>query len=153
VKELGEHMRTAMYRANGIGLASNQVGVRLRILVHKLIGAAPEILVNPVVLMARGSWRYSEGCLSLQVDGAAGIVKRPQRIMVAAHGIDGSRIALEADELLARILQHELDHLEGIEYVQQLDGDERDRVYDIMRKVGIDVSLMPPLRSSAGSTA
>jgi peptide deformylase len=133
-----------MRSARGIGLAANQVGVPVQVLIHKMDSVAPAMLINPTLLRQSGVWEYNEGCLSLKVDETAAPVRRPKSVMVRAATIEGKTIVLNADELLARVLLHEIDHLSGIEYVQRLVGRERSRVYQAMRERGIDVACMPP---------
>jgi peptide deformylase len=141
--ELGERLLRTMEQANGIGLAANQVGASVRMLAHNLPRAAPGLLLNPVLLEASGQWDYAEGCLSLQVPEVRSVVRRPKVVTVVADLLDGTSIVLRADELLSRVLQHELDHLEGIEYVQRLTGQLRDRVYDVMVGAGVAVKCLP----------
>jgi len=133
----------SMVSAQGIGLAANQVGAPLRMLAHKLGRVAPQVLVNPVLLDASGVWSYDEGCLSLHVENTRCRLDRPKRIDVVAGLPSGEVIVLEADELLSRVVQHELDHLDGIEYVQRLTGRQRERIYDVMVNAGVDVSWLP----------
>lgn len=133
----------SMASAQGIGLAASQVGAPLRMLAHNLGRVAPQVLVNPVLLDASGVWSYDEGCLSLHVENTRCRLDRPKRIDVVAGLPSGDVIILEADELLSRVLQHELDHLDGIEYVQRLTGRQRERVYDVMVKAGVNVSWLP----------
>ncbi|WP_405771261.1 peptide deformylase [Streptomyces sp. NBC_00080] len=140
----GLHMVSAMRRAKGIGLAANQVGVPVRVLAHNLGRVLPQIMVNPKVTRSQGRWTYGEGCLSLRIEGTAVDVVRPRIISVVATLLDGRVIAVRADELLARVLQHELDHLDGIEYVQRLVGAERAAVYALIEQSGGDLSFLPP---------
>ncbi len=140
----GLHMISAMRDADGIGLAANQVGVPLQVLVHKFGWIAPRVLVNPELLSSSGWWDYHEGCLSLKMDGTDALVRRPKVVLVRAGTIDGGGIIVSADELFARVLLHEIDHLNGIEYVQRLTGDDRDRVYEVIASHGIDVACIPP---------
>ena len=143
VSVLGHRLLRTMEQAQGIGLAANQVGAPARMLVHNLRRAAPPLLFNPVLLSSSGEWDYEEGCLSLQVQGVRATVRRPKVITLTADLPDGSAVILVADELLSRILQHELDHLEGIEYVQRLAGEARDHVYRIMVKAGVAIEWLP----------
>jgi peptide deformylase len=101
----------------GVGLAANQVGVARRVAVvdadeHRIA------LVNPVITAAEGSARDEEGCLS--IPGIFGDVTRPERITVEALDRDGKPFRLEAGGLLARAIQHELDHLDGILFLDHL---------------------------------
>jgi peptide deformylase len=137
------HMIAAMNQAGGIGLAANQVAISARVLVHNLPRVAPQILVNAVIIESEGSWQYSEGCLSVEIEGTRASLVRPNRILLAAETLDGGYAAISAAELFGRVLQHELDHLDGIEYVQRLTGSERGRVYSLMAGAGVDVACVP----------
>jgi len=108
--------------AKGIGLAANQVGVARRIAV---VGAEEErlVLVNPVILSAEGRCREEEGCLS--VPDVYGDVERPERIVLEALNAEGERYRREAGGLLARAIQHEIDHLDGILFLDHLSALKR----------------------------
>ncbi|MFZ1488968.1 MAG: peptide deformylase [Ilumatobacteraceae bacterium] len=144
IDTLQARLLRTMAAANGIGLAANQIGAPVKMLAHNLPRVAPAVLVNPVVLSSSGQWEYEEGCLSLQLDGVRASLRRPKTITIVGDLPDGRGIVILADELLARVLQHELDHLDGIEYVQRLVGMQRDRVYATIRSAGIDVRWLPP---------
>lgn len=144
LKALGNHMLSVMRRADGIGLAANQVGVPLRVLVHKLESVAPTVLLNAGILKSEGTWLYSEGCLSLHMDNTRALVRRPGVITIRATTLDGLGIVLKADELFSRVLQHEIDHLAGIEYVQRLTEEDLPTVYQVIADNGIDISCIPP---------
>lgn len=143
IRDLAKHMVKVMQRAPGVGLAANQVGagVRLFVQVHKR--AMPETVVDPDIRATAGTWTYSEGCLSLEVEGTRARVDRPRRIQVRGRTLHGEVVEATLDEVVARICQHEIDHLDGIEYVQRLTGEAHDRVYATMRADGIDVGHMP----------
>jgi len=144
IKALVKHMVRVMHRAPGVGLAANQVGVGLRLFVQVHKGAAPEAMVDPEIRASDGTWTYTEGCLSLVLDDAHAPVDRPRRVQVRARTVHGEVVEVTADGILARILQHEIDHLDGIEYVQRLVGEHHDRVYGLMADAGLDVDCVPP---------
>ncbi|MCU1496699.1 MAG: peptide deformylase [Acidimicrobiales bacterium] len=144
VADLAARLLLTQEAAHGIGLAANQVGAPVRALVHNLPEVAPAVLLNPVLLESRDEWSYEEGCLSLEIKGTWAQVRRPRLIVVHASLPDGTGLVTEADELFSRVLQHELDHLDGIEYVQRLTGAERDRVYQLMQRTGVDTDWLPP---------
>ena len=100
-------------------------------------------LRDPEVRAAEGTWTYTEGCLSLEVDGTHAPLDRPKFVQIRGRTVHGDAIEVTADEVVARICQHEIDHLDGIEYVQRLVGDHHDRVYEVMAADGIDVSVLP----------
>ena len=119
---LAEDMLVTMYDAPGLGLAAPQVGVQKRLFVYD-IGEGPRTLVNPVISEARGEWSYDEGCLS--VPGMSFEIIRPKEIHLTGYDLDGHEVSVEADELLARLFQHELDHLDGVLLLEHLDDDQR----------------------------
>ncbi|WCO68227.1 peptide deformylase [Iamia majanohamensis] len=144
VKALAKHMVKVMHRAPGVGLAANQVGAPLRMFVQVHKRALPETLVDPEVRATEGTWTYPEGCLSLQVEETDARLVRPRRIQVRARTLHGDVVEATLDEVVARIAQHEIDHLDGIEYVQRLTGEDGERVYEVMAADGIDTSWLPP---------
>ena len=117
LKQLVEQMFTTMYAAEGIGLAAPQVGRTERLAVVDVEGAK-YTLINPEIVSRDGSARAEEGCLS--IPDVFGEVERPQRVTVRALDIDGKPFELAADELLARCIQHEVDHLHGKLFVDYL---------------------------------
>jgi peptide deformylase len=122
--KLCEDMVETMYEAPGIGLAAPQVGVQKRFFVYDLgYGDGPQVLINPVVSGAHGEWEFHEGCLS--VPGMSFDIVRPKQIVVNGVDLDGNEVEFEADELLARLVQHELDHLDGVLLLEHLDDDQR----------------------------
>lgn len=118
VKELISDMFETMYEANGVGLAAPQVGIRKRIVVIDVTGEDPVVLINPVILKADGEQTGYEGCLS--VPGKTGIVTRANHVVVEAYNENMEKFTIEAEELMARALQHEIDHLDGKMYVDMV---------------------------------
>lgn len=121
IKELIEDMLDTMYEANGVGLAAPQVGILKRIVVIDVTGEDPYILINPKIIETSGEQTGPEGCLS--VPGKSGIVTRPGHVKVQALDIHMKPYEIEGDELLARAICHELDHLDGHLYVEKVEGD------------------------------
>lgn len=125
--ELADRMVRVMKGAHGIGLAAPQLGVSQRVLVHEADEeAGPVVLVNARVAET-GEERESmeEGCLSL---GAADVmvdVERPTRITVEAQGVDGGPLRIEAEGLEARVIQHEIDHLDGVLIIDRTTPEQR----------------------------
>lgn len=146
VMDLADRLLFTQEDADGIGLAANQIGAPVRALAHNMARIAPPIMVNPTLLDSWDEWRYEEGCLSLHLEKSWAEVVRPKVVIVHADLLDFKQIVVQADELFARVLQHELDHLEGIEYVQRLTGPEADRVYALMQAAGIDTGTWLPPR-------
>ena len=120
IREFIDDMFETMYEANGVGLAAPQVGIRKRIVVIDC-GDDPIVLINPVILETSGEQTGSEGCLS--VPGKCGTVTRPNYAKVKAFDEDMNEYIVEGEELLARCLCHEIDHLDGIMYVDKVEGD------------------------------
>lgn len=123
IKELAYDMLDTMYTANGVGLAAPQVGVLKRIVVIDVSpeGDKPMVLINPEIIATSGTQSGDEGCLS--VPGKAGCVTRPNEVTVRALNLKNQQIEFTGTELLARAVCHELDHLDGIVYVQKVEGE------------------------------
>ena len=118
---IGDMLET-MYHANGVGLAAVQVGVLKRVVVIDISeeGDSPIILINPEIVDKSGSQTGDEGCLS--VPGKSGVVTRANHVKVKAFNEKMELFELEGDELLARAIQHEVDHLDGILYTSKVEG-------------------------------
>ncbi len=123
ISTLIEDMLETMYHSQGVGLAAPQVGVRKQIVVIDVSeeGDSPLILINPEILERSGEQTGQEGCLS--VPGRAGIVTRANYCKVKAYNEKMEEIIVEGEELLARAIQHEVDHLAGVLYVSKVEGD------------------------------
>lgn len=123
IKELIFDMLDTMYAANGVGLAAPQVGVLKRIAVIDVSpeGNDPIILINPEIISTSGSQTGDEGCLS--VPGKAGCVTRPNKVTVRAYSLKMKQYEITGTELLARALCHEIDHLDGVVYVEKVEGE------------------------------
>ena len=117
LRELIDDMFETMYAAKGIGLAAPQVGRTERITVVDVDGS-PIVLVNPEIVLAEGKQRDEEGCLS--IPDIYGDVDRAQRVVVRALDRDGKPFEIDAEELLSRCLQHEIDHLHGRLFIDYL---------------------------------
>ena len=130
IRDLVPRMMAAMYAAPGIGLAAPQVGVPLRLAVVDLIPdekPAPIHMVNPEILRVSEEWATrEEGCLSLP--GQYAEIARPARVVVRYLDLQGTRQELEADGLLAACLQHEIDHLDGVLFVDHLSALKRNMI-------------------------
>ena len=113
-----DDMADTMYAANGVGLAAPQVGILKRIVVID-IGEGLVELINPEIIETSGEQIGEEGCLS--VIGESGIVRRPNVVKVRAYNRKGQLFEIEGEELLARAFCHEIDHLDGILYVDKVE--------------------------------
>jgi peptide deformylase len=122
VRRLARDMLETMYAASGVGLAAPQVGARQRVVVVDA-GENPITLVNPQVTAAEGEQIGLEGCLSLP--DLVGEVRRAQWVTVRGLGLDGKPIIVEGEGLLARALQHEVDHLDGILFIARVEDPVR----------------------------
>ena len=122
-----DDMAETMYKADGVGLAAPQVGILKRVVTID-VGDGLIELVNPEILETEGAVVGTEGCLS--VPGRRGTVERPERVVVAAQNRNGKEIRLEADGLLAVCLCHEIDHLDGVVYVDKMIEDVTDQTED-----------------------
>ena len=120
-------MLDTMYEKMGVGLAAPQVGILKQIVVID-VGEGPIVLINPEIIETSGEQTGEEGCLS--VPGKAGLVTRPNYAKVKAYNEDMEEFIVEGEELLARALLHEIDHLDGHLYVEKVEGDLMDVVPD-----------------------
>jgi len=118
LKVLIEDMIETMHHAEGVGLAAPQIGILKRVIVIDLYDEdGPMALVNPEIVEMQGEQVEEEGCLSLP--GRRGIVKRPESVKVKFQDEEGNAYIIEGEELLARVLCHEIDHLNGILYIDK----------------------------------
>ncbi len=142
---LADDMFTTMYEAPGIGLAAPQVGVQKRFFVYDH-GERSGVVVNPRIEESDGEWVFEEGCLS--VPGLSWEITRPKTIHLVGVDLDGNEVSIEADELEARLFQHELDHLDGILLVDHLDEDQQREARRALRQLTLRGT--PPDRSASG---
>jgi peptide deformylase len=142
--KLADDMLTTMYDAPGLGLAAPQVGVQKRVFVYDM-GEGPQVLINPVIAEGDGEWAYEEGCLS--VPGLSWEIIRPKQVLLTGLDLDGNEVALEADELLARVFQHELDHLDGVLLLERLDDETRKAAMRTIREQRLAIDTPQPSRS------
>jgi peptide deformylase len=137
LEELAEDMFASMYAAQGVGLAAPQVGLSLRLAVVDVTGGKnPEakiVLANPAVIHAEGEVREEEGCLS--IPGFRGYVIRPQFVTVKAQNAKGESFEIRGENLLARAFCHEIDHLNGILFLQHLSMLKRDLIKRKIKKL------------------
>ncbi len=120
LRQLLDDMAETMYNYNGVGLAAPQVGILKRAVVID-IGEGLLELINPVIIESGGSQTDDEGCLS--VPGFVGKVTRPKWVKAECYTRDGDKMIIEAEDLLARCICHEADHLEGILYTDKVEGE------------------------------
>lgn len=152
IHDLAKCMEETMYDADGVGLAAPQVGVSIRMAMLGvpsaesakvppgspgellLLPKMPLVLINPEVTpISNHLVLAEEGCLSVPQLYAQ--VSRPERIMLSAQLLSGEKVNVECGGFLARVIQHELDHLDGILFVDRLDKDEYDRVKEDLKEM------------------
>ncbi|PYT66682.1 MAG: peptide deformylase [Acidobacteria bacterium] len=137
LEELAEDMFASMYAAQGVGLAAPQIGKSMRFAVVDVTGGKnPEgkiVLANPEVTHAEGEVREEEGCLS--IPGFRGYVIRPQFVTVKAQNVKGEPFEIRGENLLARAFCHEIDHLNGILFLQHLGMLKRDMIKRKIKKL------------------
>ena len=129
-----DDMIETMYEAEGLGLAAPQVGIQQRFFVYDLDdGRGPQTIINPVIEESSGEWEFNEGCLS--IPGLRLEIVRPKVVTLRGVDLDGREVTFQADELLARLFQHEMDHLDGVLMVERLDEDDRKRAMTTWREL------------------
>jgi len=137
LEQLAEDMFASMYAAQGVGLAAPQIGKSIRLAIVDVTGGKnPEgkiVLVNPDIIHAEGEVREEEGCLS--IPGFRGYVVRPQFVTVRAQNAKGETFEIRGENLLARAFCHEIDHLNGILFLQHLSMLKRDLIKRKIKKL------------------
>lgn len=130
-----QRMSESMAQARGLGLAATQVGIQQRFFIYdstavatgiQIASTGPDhtsVLINPEIVASDGEWIYEEGCLS--VPDLSWEIVRPKRLHVRGLDILGNAVEFEADELFARLIQHEIDHLDGVLLIDRLDDNQR----------------------------
>ena len=120
LQRLINDMRETMHAAPGVGLAAPQVGTPLRLAVIGLPEEEDIILINPEIIRRTGERLVDEGCLS--IPGYVGQIKRSESVTIKGRDQNGKEIRIKADELLAQAIEHEIDHLNGVLYIDHLDS-------------------------------
>jgi peptide deformylase len=136
ISDIIDLMFKIMYKANGIGLAAPQIGLSSRIIVidTREKDGSPLALINPVIKEKSNTQvEYEEGCLSLP--GIMADVTRPERVLVTGLDLSGKEAAIEASGLLARVFQHEIDHLNGILFIDHIEDDQRSELKYQLKKI------------------
>jgi len=137
LEQLAEDMFASMYAAQGVGLAAPQIGKGIRMTVIDVSnGKNPEakiVLINPEIIHAEGEVREEEGCLS--IPGFRGYVVRPQFVTVKAQNLKGEPFEIRGENLLARAFCHEIDHLNGVLFLQHLSMLKRDLIRRKIKKL------------------
>ena len=123
---------TLVDTGNGLALAAPQIGVQKQVVVWDL-GDEPLAIINPEIVESDGEWVFDEGCLS--IPGLYVEMLRPKRVLVRGVDLEGEIIEIEADELEARMFQHEIDHLNGVLMFDRLEGDQRKEALAEYRRI------------------
>ena len=143
--EEADAMVDTMFRERGIGLAAPQVGMTKRLLVAlqmkdpEDVDAEPLVLVNPVVLSrSNATWEYEEGCLS--IPGVVGRVERSKETVVRYQDVDGDEHTIQASGMFARILLHEIDHLDGRLFVDYLSSAQKSLIKGDLKRIATELA-------------
>jgi peptide deformylase len=147
LRALRDDMIATMYDAPGVGLAGPQVGVSLRLFVFDDGETGPLFVANPELVDMQGELLEEEGCLS--IPGPYHETPRAARVTCRGQDIDGAPFEMTGEGLLARIFQHETDHLDGMLYIDRLDEEGRRAVMAELRRIELGLAE-PPSRSSEG---
>ena len=132
IQQLIDDMVETMRQADGVGLAAPQVGVPLRVIVLQLPEEEIMVIINPEIVKSDGEREVTEGCLS--VPGYAGEIKRSVSVTVKGLNRQGKAIRIKATGLMAQALEHELDHLDGVLFVDHVKS--RDKLYKVEAGTG-----------------
>jgi len=136
IKKLVDDMVETMYDAPGVGLAAPQVGVGRRVFVFDIDDElGPRVVINPELMETAGEWEYNEGCLS--VPEYFWPILRPAMAGVRGLDLDGNEVTYEGDELMGRVLQHEMDHLNGMLLLDRLNRGERRKALREIREAAL----------------
>ena len=127
----------------GIGLAAPQVGVQKQIFVWE-VEEKRELVINPQIVESSGEWVYEEGCLS--IPGLYVELVRPKEVLMRGLDLDGNEIEFEADELMGRLFQHELDHLNGVLMFDRMEPDQRKAALAEYRRILDEEAKAKPRR-------
>lgn len=140
LKTIVREMFDLMYAASGIGLAANQVDLPLQLFVINLSGSAEEgeelVFINPVVTSPKGSHEAEEGCLSIV--GVNAQVSRPEAVHISAYNLSGQEINQTVNGLLAKAIQHEADHLEGVLFIDRISESSKRQIDGELEEFEID---------------
>jgi len=136
LRRLADYMLETMYDAPGVGLAAPQIGISKRIFVAD-IGNGPFVMCNPEIVATDGSWKSEEGCLS--VPDKYWQITRPEYARAVGVGLDGVPVEYEGDDLIGRVLQHEIDHLNGLLLLERLSRRAKKAALKELREEALDV--------------
>jgi len=147
LRRLADDMIDAMYAANGVGLAAPQVGLSVQVFTYDDGETGPRFMANPELFDLAGETVLDEGCLS--IPGPYYPTARAERVRIVGRDLNGKPVEIEADGLLARIFQHETDHLHGLLYIDRLDETGRREVLAELRRIELGLAE-PRARKTQG---
>ena len=140
LQRLIDDMLETMYEAPGVGLAAPQIGISKRLFVAD-VGDGPFAMVNPAIVEVSGSWTFDEGCLS--VPGYFWPIKRPGYAKAQGTDAQGNPVVFEGEELMGRVLQHEIDHLNGMLLLERLPRRTKKQALKEMRESSLGLIDRP----------
>jgi peptide deformylase len=123
IRKLVNDMQETLHAANGVGLAANQVGISLRLIVLNMPENECKVIINPEIIRRTGERIVNEGCLS--IPGYVGEIKRSEMVRIKGQDSKGKEIRIKAEGLLAEVLEHEIDHINGVLYVDHLESQDK----------------------------
>ncbi|MDR3247690.1 MAG: peptide deformylase [Treponema sp.] len=133
IKDIAEEMIEALHVGNGVGLAGPQIGLMQRIFVVHVEGDVPRVFINPsITATSQETVKYEEGCLS--IPGVWADVIRPKSLQIQAWNEKGRPFTMDVDGILARVILHEYDHLDGVLFIDRLSAAKRNRILAKMEK-------------------
>ncbi len=141
LRRLADDMIETMHDAPGVGLAAPQVGRSIRLVVFD-VGEGPEVLANPALAEVDGREEAEEGCLS--VPGLYYPVRRGMRVTATGQDLRGEPVTIQGEDLLARVLQHEVDHVNGVLFLERLDEEHRRAAMGALRDLELGVTPEKP---------
>ena len=144
IARIVEEMFDTLYDSDsGIGLAAPQVGIQRQIFVWDM-DDEPMVILNPTIVESDGEWVYDEGCLS--IPGLYVEMTRPKTVLMKGIDMNGNEISLEADELEARLFQHELDHLNGVLMFDRMQPEQRKQAIAEYKKLSEQASSVGEIK-------
>ena len=144
VVRLVDDMFDTLYSSDsGIGLAAPQIGVQKQIFVWE-IDDAPMVIINPEIVESSGEWLYDEGCLS--IPGLYVEMLRPNEVLMRGLDLEGNAVEIEASELMGRLFQHEVDHLQGVLMFDRMTADQRKEALAEYRRILDEQGATTPRR-------
>jgi peptide deformylase len=142
--QLVDNMFDTLYESDsGLALAAPQIGVQKQIVVWD-IDEEPMAIINPQIVESSGEWVYDEGCLS--IPGLYVEILRPNEVLVRGWTVDGDEVEIEASELMGRMFQHEIDHLNGVLMFDRMESDQRKAALAEYRRMQEAPPVEPPRR-------